>query len=95
MLIIHPTVRRKLATKHNGISDQDIEECFTNRSKGYLIDTRAQNQTTPITLWFISETDNETRLKVVFVGMEDGDQVIKTAYPPSEEEERIYEKYAK
>ncbi|GAG92454.1 unnamed protein product, partial [marine sediment metagenome] len=43
--------------------------------------------------WFISETDKQRILKVVFIRTE-SQIIIKTAYDPNAEELRIYRKYA-
>ena len=71
-----------------------LRECFLNRTKGFLEDTRLEHLSIPPTLWFISETDKRKRLKIVFIALDDGYFEIKTAYQPNINEERIYEKYA-
>lgn len=43
-------------------------------------------------MWFIAETNQWRRLKVVFIKHRNGDIVIKSAYEPDEIEEEIYEK---
>jgi hypothetical protein len=50
--------------------------------------------TMPPTMWFISETDRGRALKVVFIEHPSQVYELKTAYEPSPEEERIYDKYA-
>lgn len=89
---ISQKVRQKLTTKH-GVSEDQIVECFANRDKGYLRDLREENQTNPITLWFIAETDYGRLLKIAFMEYPDK-YVIKSAYDPNAEEIRIYTKYA-
>jgi hypothetical protein len=71
----------------------EIRQCFINRTGDFLEDTRAQNKTSPPTKWFISETDKQRILKVVFIRTE-SQIIIKTAYDPNAEELRIYRKYA-
>ncbi|MDO9477345.1 MAG: ADP-ribosyl-(dinitrogen reductase) hydrolase [Pseudohongiella sp.] len=92
-LVIHPTIRTKLQQDDRKVTEEEICECFTNRSAGLLIDTRVENTTNPPTHWFISETDFGRKLKIVFIS-KDGDTIIKTAYEPNPEEIRIYNKYA-
>ncbi len=93
-LIISPGVRKKLVDKHN-VTEDEIKECFLNKneSRGHLEDTRADHKTDPATMWFISETHRERRLKVVWMNTKDG-VVIKSGFPPNEVEEKIYTKYA-
>ncbi len=93
-LIISPSVRKKLREKHN-VTEDEIKECFLNKDAnyGHLEDTRADHKTDPATMWFISETHREKRLKIVWMNTEDG-VVIKSAFPPNEVEERIYTKHA-
>jgi hypothetical protein len=71
-----------------------VEECFYNRIKGLLEDTREQYKTNPPTMWFIAETNEGRSLKVVFIELLNGTYEIKTAYEPNEDEVKIYEKYA-
>ena len=93
-LVISQSVRNKLRDKHN-VTEDEIKECFLNKdeSRGHLEDTRADHRTDPVTMWFISETHKERRLKVVWMNTEEG-VVIKSAFPPNEIEERIYTKHA-
>ena len=92
-LYLSPKIRQKLTLKTPPVSENDIYECFTNRTHSFLKDTREDHKTDPITLWFVSENDYGRRLKVCF--MNDGQQVsIKSAYVPNADEERIYQKYA-
>ena len=86
-------IRQKLTLKTPPVSENDIYECFTNRTHVFLEDTREDHKTDPATLWFISENDYGRHLKVCF--MTDGQQIsIKSAYVPNADEERIYKKYA-
>jgi len=83
----------KLRLKHKVIP-KEVEECFLNRTKGLLEDTREQHRTVPSTLWFIAETDCGRLLKVVFIELISGEYEIKTAYEPNNQEVKIYERYA-
>ena len=89
---ISTKVRSKLEQKHN-VTQDDIEQCFATRTKGYLSDTREDHKTDPPTLWFVSETYFGRKLKVVFI-MVDDDINIKSAFEPNDEEIRIYNKFA-
>lgn len=92
-LYLSQKIRHKLSQKTPPVSENDVFECFTNRTHSYLMDTREDHQTDPPTLWFISENDYGRRLKVCF--MNDGTQIIiKSAYVPNADEERIYAKFA-
>lgn len=86
-------VRDKLLQKHNVTLDE-VEQCFANRDRGSLEDTRVNRQTSPPTMWFISDTFWGRRLKIVFMLHSDGDIEIKTAYEPNAEEIRIYNKFS-
>lgn len=92
-LNINARVSKKLIEKHD-VLRQEIEECFYNRLKGLLEDTREKNKTKPPTMWFIAETNEGRALKVVFIELRNGKYEIKTAYEPDENEVRLYEKYA-
>lgn len=86
-------IKQKLLEKHHVIMDE-VYECFLNRTKGFLEDTRLEHKTDPPTLWFVSETDVGRVLKIVFIEHNDGSYEIKTAYEPNTKEIVIYEKYA-
>ena len=92
-LHISAAVREKLANKTPPVAESEIVQCFANRTGNYLMDTRADNLTNPITRWFIAETDFGRILKVAFMPTVNG-IVIKSAYDPNEVEKRIYSKYA-
>ncbi len=77
-----------MATKH-GVTATEVRQCFVNRAGGLLTDTREQHRTDPPTMWFISATDANRRLKVVFM-QKGGDVFVKTAYEPNAIEESIY-----
>ena len=87
-LVISPAIQGKLALKH-GISRSDVEQCFLNRTRSYLIDNRLDYQTDPPTEWFISENDRGVLIKVVFI-FDDGMIYLKSAFPPNSTEIRIY-----
>jgi len=89
---ISPTVREKLTNKHR-VNEDEIAQCFANRSCSYLIDTRADHLTNPMTRWFISETDVGRKLKIAFIPRQE-DVHIRTAYQPNEDEIAIYKKIA-
>jgi len=92
-LIISQSVRAKLASKTPPVTESEIIQCFANRSCSYLIDTRANNMTNPLTRWFIAETDLGRKLKIAFMPTADA-IVIKTAYDPNATELSIYNKVA-
>ena len=91
-LVISQQVRNKLANKTPPVSKDEILQCFTNRTGSFLLDTRADHLTNPITRWFIAETDFGRKLKVVFIPTPD-DIIIKSAFCPNAEELRIYDKF--
>jgi len=92
-LNISEAIAKKLSEKHS-VTRDEVEECFYNRIKGLLEDTREQHKTNPPTMWFIAETNEGRSLKVVFIELPNGTYEIKTAYEPNEDEVRIYEKFA-
>lgn len=92
-LNISKRITAKLLEKHK-VTTTEVFECFFNRTKGLLEDTRVDHKTNPPTLWFIAETDHCRLLKIVFIELPDGNYEIKTAYAPNENEVIIYERYA-
>ncbi len=65
---------------------------------GFLEDDREEHRTDPATQWFIAETNQRRKLKVVFILRHDlrSKRIdIRTAFEPNAEEMRIYEKHAK
>lgn len=88
-LIISTQVRNKLANKTPPVTQEEIAQCFANRTGQMLIDTRADHLTNPMTRWFISETDFGRKLKIAFIPAQ-GNIVIKTAYDPNAVELSIY-----
>lgn len=92
-LFMSPRVREKLLTKHK-VTEAQILQCFANKTGGDLLDNRPEHRTEPPTRWFIAQTDFGIRLKVCYVFYLETQVVeIKSAYPPNEEEERIYKKF--
>lgn len=90
---ISQRIVQKLAQKHQVTADE-IEECFFNRVKGFLTDTRINHLTNPKTQWFIAETDKGRALKIIFIELINNTYEIKTAYAPNLTEIKIYEKFA-
>jgi hypothetical protein len=92
-LHISSAVRAKLVGKTPPVTESEIIQCFANRDRSDLIDTRAQHLTNPLTRWFIAETDFGRKLKVVYMPTSEG-IVIKSAYDPKDELKRIYLKHS-
>jgi hypothetical protein len=92
-LVISPKIEEKLRTKHK-IEPTEVVECFYNRTKGTLIDTREAHKTKPPSEWFIAKTDKERLLKVIFV-LDNGEIFIKSCFDADKTSIRIYEKLAK
>lgn len=91
-LHISQSVRAKLSSKNPPVSEEDIKQCFANRSGQVLFDQRAKHATDPATLWFVSQTDFGRTLKICYIPYPDK-IAIRTAYDPDPEEIRIYSKY--
>ena len=89
---ISEKIREKLMHKHS-VKDDEIQQCFANRTGGYLVDIREKHASNPKTQWFISETNCGRKLKIAFI-QENGDVYIRTAFEPNETELRIYNKGA-
>jgi uncharacterized DUF497 family protein len=92
-LKITKRISEKLQQKHS-VTPTEVRECFLNRIKGLLEDSRLDNRTDPPTMWFIAETDHGRFLKVVFIELTDGAYKLKTAYEPNDNEVKIYERHA-
>lgn len=90
-LSISVRTKDKLANKH-AVTENEIEQCFLNRTGKYLYDLREQHQTDPKTRWFIAETNHGRLLKICFIP-KTGGAIIRTAYEPNTNEINIYEKY--
>jgi len=94
-MFLSPSVRAKLGRPDHNVTEQEILQCFANRDRAFLVDTRPEHQTPIPTQWFVSETDYGRNLKVVFINdTRAGIVDIKSAYPATEEVARIYLKYA-
>lgn len=93
-IIISQKVRDKLAKKFPPVTETEIRECFWNRVRSTVIDDREEHRTKPPTRWFVAETAEGRRLKIVFIQRKDGDVIVKTAYDPDEAEEEMYEQEA-
>lgn len=91
-LVISKKVREKLAGKQPPVTQDEIEQCFTNRTGKFLRDLREEHDSDPPTRWFISETNFGRQLKIAFIATE-GSITIRTAYDPNQDETRIYNKY--
>lgn len=90
---ISPKILEKLEKKHN-VSEEEVFQCFLNRTKGMLEDTRVCHKTNPPTFWFVAETTAGRALKIVFMQILGRKFEIKTAYEANNKEIEIYEQYA-
>lgn len=90
-LLVSPAVREKLEVKH-GVTVAEVEECFINSTKRFLLDARARHRTNPPTFWFIAPTNGGRLLKVVFIRGRHG-VILKSAFEPDDLEKRIYAQY--
>ena len=77
-IVISPATLEKLETRHK-VSRREIEQCFENREGQYFEDIREEHKTDPATLWFVSPTNQNRILKVIFV-FNNGNIYIKSAY---------------
>ncbi|WP_431107553.1 ADP-ribosyl-(dinitrogen reductase) hydrolase [Variovorax paradoxus] len=92
-LIVSAAVLQKLREKHN-VSRREVEQCFENKCGLYLMDDREDHQSDPPTLWFISSTNRERLLKVIFIFIE-GNVHLKSAYEPEPEAIALYDEIAR
>lgn len=83
-IVISPKVRDHIKEKHN-VVELEVHQCFENRTGNLLFEPREKHRTNPQTLWFIAFTNKARLLKVCFVP-EHGNQYLRTAYPPNDEE---------
>lgn len=91
-LEIHPAIVEKLKTKHR-VTVEEIHECFSNVTRGFLVDTREHNQTDPPTRWFIEETNMGRKLLVAFMHFPKSNKIIvKSAYEPDQSQLSNYKK---
>jgi len=90
-LVVSEVGKAKLQKKHK-VTIREVEHCFINRQGRLLLDNRALTKTIPPTLWFIALTNQNRKLKIVYI--QKGNQVIlKTAYEPNDVELAIYERF--
>ena len=87
-----PKAREKLSTEH-GVTTDEVLECFYNRSGNFLRDERDGHESDPPIHWFISCTDKKRVLKVMFMVYPGIRVSIKSAYQPSQDEIRLYNKH--
>lgn len=87
-IVISQKIEDKLKEKHS-VNRREVEQCFDNILGKFLYDTREKHDTDPRTQWFISQTNNDRILKVVFV-FKDGNFYIRTAYEPNQQEVDLY-----
>jgi uncharacterized DUF497 family protein len=91
-IIIYPLISEKLQAKH-GVSADEVEQVFLNRTGRLAKEVRDRHQGDEQRWWFISTTDVGRELKVVFIRDDDGKTpVIITAFEPSDDEVKLYEK---
>lgn len=87
-VIISHKILEKLRDKH-GVSERDVHQCFENRTGGLLYELRKEHKTDPPTRWFIAPTHKCRLLKICYIER-DGDQYLRTAFPPDSTELHIY-----
>lgn len=94
-IYLSQATRAKLARLDHNVTEQEILQCFANRERGFLTDSRPEHQTPIPTQWFVSETDYGRRLKIVFIHDVKSLTIdIKSAYPATDEVARIYLKFS-
>ena len=79
MLIVSEKIALKLKTTHN-VSIAEVYECLANLEGNPLEDTSEGNETDPLSIWFIAETDYGRVLKIVIYPHLNGDYYLKTAF---------------
>ncbi|WP_338544924.1 ADP-ribosyl-(dinitrogen reductase) hydrolase [Pseudomonas benzopyrenica] len=87
-LIISRKVLEKLAVKH-GVTPREVEQCFDNCDGEHLEDRRERHRTNPITRWFVAETNQGRKLKILFI-FRNGKVYLKSAYLADEKAIEIY-----
>lgn len=80
-LILSQKIRDKLEDKH-GVTEQEIQECFWNRDRTSLIDTREDHFSDPPTEWFIAETNYGRKLVIVYIPRAEN-IYIRSAFEPT------------
>ncbi|TXJ04650.1 MAG: ADP-ribosyl-(dinitrogen reductase) hydrolase [Alicycliphilus sp.] len=90
-LRISQAVLDKLRDKHN-VTQREVEQCFDNIDGPLLIDDREDHKSDPPTLWFISRTNKNRLLKVMYI--QRGSLVyLRSCYEPNDDEMGIYSKF--
>lgn len=87
-LVVTPRIANKLLHSH-AVSLEEIEECFLNRTGPLIPDARNGRRSDPESYWFIGRTNIGRELKIFFTER-DRRYYVKTAYPPSEREQKMY-----
>lgn len=88
-IILSQRIKEKLADANHRITERDISECFANRERRFVTDTREEHRTDPETLWFVAQNDYGVKIKVMFV-RRDNDIYVKSAYRATEEVTAMY-----
>lgn len=96
-LIIKPNILKKIGgDDHGNVTQKEVEECFNNHCGKYCYEQNPQHTDrngTP-TPWFVAETNQRRRLKIMFV--KDGSDVeLRSAYPATQRVTDIFHKFAK
>ena len=85
-------ILEKLRIKHD-VSIEEVEQAFLNRTGKLAKEVRTRHQGDEQRWWFVSTTDMGRELKVVFFKDDDCKiPVIVTAFEPSDDEVKLYEK---
>lgn len=92
-LVVSKKIAEKLASKHC-VTEEEVAQCFANKIGVNLLDPREDHASDPPTLWFIAETDYGRKLKIIFIH-KDGDNHLRSAFEPDDNELRIYDKYGR
>jgi len=90
-LVVSEAIKTKLQEKHQ-VTIREVQHCFINREGRLLLDNRALTKTNPPTLWFIALTNQNRKLKIVYI-QRDNQVILKTAYEPNDVELAIYERF--
>ena len=96
-LIIQPHILKKIGSDdHGNITRKDIEECFNNHCGRYCYEQHPEhlNKNGDPTPWFVAETNQRKRLKIMFA-REGSDVELKSAYPATQRVTDIFHKFAK
>jgi len=92
-LIISKTILAKIGQPdHGSVTKKEVEQCFANHSGRYAYDRRTQHldrkgKPTP---WFVSQTNQGRRLKIMFVRVGE-DIKLRSAYPATSTVAQIFE----